>query len=186
MNKGIELLMKEHKIILEYGDAVRKICSKAMDGEINEQTFRKIIDFARFYADRYHHGKEEQVLYAYMLEKKFPAAQTLVRNGMYVEHDYGRMFVMNIENALNIYIKNPTIMLKLDVLANTIALLDLLKRHIAKEDMLAFPFAQRYLKEEDEKWLNEKTEIYEKEAAKQGTKEKYLAILEELNKIASN
>ena len=68
----IETMEKEHANILELLKVVRSMCCQIIEGEkADVEDFRKIIDFARNYSDRQHHGKEEKFLYLISLALTF-------------------------------------------------------------------------------------------------------------------
>ena len=177
---GIDLLVKEHKNIVSFTEYLRKICCDVIDGaDVDVQEFRECVDFARAYADKHHHGKEEQILFKIMLEKLSPVAEKLVRNGMLVEHDFGRYHIGELENALLKYAETPTTKGKLDIITHAAGYVDLLQRHIEKEDNVCYPFALRSLPEECKTQVDEQTRCFEKKAEQDGVQEKYLAWLEE-------
>ena len=78
--------------------------------------FRQIVDFTRNYSDKHHHGKEEKFLFPEMTAHLGRVAETLVTNGMLVEHDLGRDHVMSLVTALDEYEKNPKTEYKLDII----------------------------------------------------------------------
>lgn len=172
--QGIDILIEEHKVILQLTSYLRKICCDILEGkEIEVDVFAECIDFAGNYADRHHHGKEEQILFRIMLETMNPVADKIIRNGMLVEHDLGRLYISELNKALYDYQENPRTEKKLDIIANAIGYAALLERHIAKEDSVVFEFAQRSLPEADKKRVDEETLLFEKEAGLQNIQDKY-------------
>ena len=132
------------------------------DGKAVEiDKFRQYIDFARNYADKHHHGKEEEVLFKIMVDELPPVAEKLIRQGMLVEHDLGRLFMANLEEALNNYEKSQDDTYKLDIIANAVAYGDLLARHIDKEDRVVYTFAIRELSDDLKKRVDEETRAFE-------------------------
>lgn len=173
---GIELLVEEHKNIYALTEHLEKICCDVLEGkEPDVQEFRECIDFVRNYADKHHHGKEEQILFRLMLERKEPAVEKLVRNGMLVEHDLGRYHVGKLDKALTEYEKNRSAKDKLGILTHAAAYADLLQRHIEKENEVCFPFAKRLLSDESKARIDAETRDFEKKAQQEHTQEKYLA-----------
>lgn len=179
---GIDILLEEHKVILQFTSLVRKMCCGILEGnEIENDMFVECIDFGRNYADKHHHGKEEQILFRIMLEKLGTAADKLIRNGMFVEHDLGRYHLMELERALGNYKENPGTENKLDIIANAMGYVSLLERHIAKEDSVVYTFAKRSLSEDDKKTVDDETMLFEDEAKVQDIQNKYLKWLEKNN-----
>lgn len=176
---GIDLLMEEHENIVEFTKHLRRICCSVIEGaDINVQEFLECIDFARNYADKHHHGKEEKILFQFMLDNSDPIAEKLVRNGMLVEHDLGRYHIGELENALKQYSSVPTTEVKLDIVAHAAGYADLLQRHIEKEDTVCYTYALRMLSEEHQTQIDDQTKEFEKKAEEDGIQDKYLAWLE--------
>lgn len=72
-------------------------------------------------------------MFRFMLDNSDPVAEKLVRNGMLVEHDFGRYHIGELENALKQYASIPTVEGKLDIVTHAASYVDLLQRHIEKE-----------------------------------------------------
>lgn len=162
---GIDLLIEEHKNILRFTDLMNQLCCQIIDGhEPNVVVFSEGIAFARNYADKHHHGKEEKILFRVMQEKLGSVAEKLIQHGMLVEHDLGRYHITELESALDSYKKNPSTQGKLSIITHASAYADLLKRHIEKEDSVVYSFADRMLTKEDKKLIDEETQGVEQEA----------------------
>lgn len=176
---GIQLMIDEHIIIKRMLCVVRNASYKILQGEeISYEDFEKIIDFVRNFADSHHHGKEEKFLFNRMVSELGVVAEKLVKYGMLVEHDLGRLYMMNLEEALQ-KVKSGDDFSKIDVIANAVGYTNLLTRHIEKEDSLVYTFAQKQLKEETMNLINEECDVFEKENLVQ---KKYLELVEELEK----
>ncbi len=78
-----------------------------------------------------------------MLDTEDGAAKQLIRGGMLVEHDYGRYHMGALDNALTQYEKKQTTEGKLAVITHAAGYVDLLQRHIEKENAVCFPYALR-------------------------------------------
>ncbi len=180
----MELLVDEHKHIKRMLVVMRKFCARILNGEpVEYDDFYKIIDFVRNYADKHHHGKEEQLLFTSMTENLGPLAEKLIRHGMNVEHDLGRLHVMDLEEAVKRVQAGDT-EAKLDLIANAISYTHLLNRHIEKEDNAVYVFAQKNLPGEVLAGLEAEFAGFELKAELEGTQQKYLAILSELENKA--
>ena len=179
---GITLMMEEHRNIERMLAVVRKACAAILRGDDVDYTdFDRMIDFIKNYADQHHHGKEEKFLFNRMVDEMGGAAEKLVRNGMLVEHDLGRLFIMELKEALD-RLKSGDEDAKLDVIANAVSYTHLLTRHIGKEDNAAYPFAKRGLSEATTKTIDSECDAYENEQAALGTQKKYLELLEDLER----
>lgn len=59
-----QILSEEHQNILKVIAAIEKECEKLDSGQkIDEDFFTRSIDFIRNYADKFHHAKEEDILF---------------------------------------------------------------------------------------------------------------------------
>lgn len=78
MNNPIELLIQEHDIILKAIDSAKKISStKNINPEAYQSNSKKMIEFFRNYADKYHHNKEETLLFPAMCDEN-----TILKDGI--------------------------------------------------------------------------------------------------------
>lgn len=177
---GIVLMIEEHNYIKRMLAVIRKASLNIMSGkEIDYDDFEDMIDFVRNYADSHHHGKEEKILFNRMVDEIGGAAEKLVKYGMLVEHDLGRLHMMNLKEALD-KVKDGDDEAKLDVIANAVSYTHLLTRHIDKEDNAAYPFAKRGLSEETLNKINSECAAFEKENEEKGIQKKYMQVLERL------
>lgn len=178
--KSIEIMNEEHKYILRMLRVVRKCCFRILQGEEpTYEDFDKIIDFIKNYADNHHHKKEENILFVNMVENLGEVAAKAVNQGMLVEHDLGRLHVRELISDLE-RVKAGEEEAKLDVIANAISYTHLLTRHIDKEDRVIYKFAERNLDHEVMNFIDTECESYEINNEK--IKNKYILILEELEK----
>lgn len=176
----IEVMMEEHKNIKRMLEVIRKYCYKILKGEnVQYEDFYKIIDFIRNYADRNHHGKEEKMLFNRMVLELGPTAEKLVKYGMNVEHDMGRLFTQDLEIAVNKVIAGDD-EARLDVIANAVSYTHLLHRHINKEDGVVYKYAQNNLNADSMTAVNEECERFEKDEENIQSKARYLKLIDEM------
>ncbi len=181
-NYGHELLVDEHVIIKRVLKVVKNIAYGILKGEeICYEDFAKIIVFIREFADAHHHGKEEKILFTKMEEEIGELVYPIIRNGMLVEHDLGRLYIANLEIALE-KVKSGEDFEKINVIANAVGYANLLERHIAKEDEVVYVFASNKLSSETWVKMNEDIRVFEDKALELGVQAKYMAIVEELEK----
>lgn len=175
----IEMMVEEHRNIKRMLSVIRKYCYKVLKNEnINYEDFFTLIDFVRSYADKHHHGKEEQLLFDIMIEELGPTAEKIIRNGMYVEHDLGRLHMQELEIALKKVIDGDD-EARLDVIANAISYTHLLYRHIDKEDNVVYQFAQKNLSNEVQEKLEQECKKFEQDALELNTQKKYVDMIAE-------
>jgi len=178
---SVELMVAEHDNILKLIQVVENACCKIIDGEepVTED-FEKMIYFARNYADKHHHGKEEQVLFAEMTNNLGKIGTNLIQHGMLVEHDLGRLHISDLEDSIKLYRENPVTLHKLGMIAGASGYAVLLKRHIGKENEVIYPYAEKSLSKEILESVDERVRVFEEEATEQGVQEHCLGILKEL------
>jgi hemerythrin-like domain-containing protein len=173
----IEKLMQEHRHILKAVELLEKGAAALEKGEdISPLFFRNAIDFVRNYADRYHHAKEEEILFVRLGEVGFSPEMGPVAVMLY-EHDQGRGFISGLANATDIYASGDKSAVG-DIVKYSISYATLLRQHIQKEDMVLYPMAENALGEAGISQLQPEFEKVELEKA--GVEEKYLAILQSL------
>lgn len=178
--KSIKTMVEEHENIRRMLQVIRNICYRLMTkGDYDIDDFPRIIDFVRTYADSHHHGKEEDILFETMKEELDALAKSGAITGMYIEHDQGRLFMSNLEKALEDF-KNGKDQARMDIIANAIAYTDLLDRHIQRENTALYKFAEKMLSDESKAFIDKKSKKVEDSARDSGLQDKYLALLEEL------
>jgi len=165
-------LSAEHQNILKVIDLVFIECNKLESGsELDKSFFEKAIDFIKNYADRYHHAKEEDILFKVMVDN----AELMHCNPIPVmlhEHDSGRDFVRAIEEGLE---END----KEKVIENAKGYGYLLQEHIHKEDMVLYPMAEETIDDfQKEEVLKKYQEVETYKFSKEEI-QKYLSILDQ-------
>lgn len=175
---AIQLMMKEHEYIKRMLKVVRVYCYKVLNNEqIDYDDFYKIIDFIRNYSDKHHHAKEEDILFQVMSEQLGERVKNGPIMGMLVEHDMGRLYIQNLELALEEF-KKGNDEARLDIIANAVSYANLLTRHIDKEDTAIYTFAESALSEENMLKVNKESDLIENEATAQGIQKEYIGLLE--------
>ncbi len=179
---AIELMVAEHVNIRRMLIILRQFSYQLMNNpEMDVSDAPKMIEFVRQYADKHHHGKEEDLLFNRMEEHLGSAAQKLVRHGMLVEHDLGRLHIKLLEESIENF-KNGQDEARLDIIGNAIAYTQLLDRHITKEDDMVYQFAWEHFESHMIQTVNEETNQFEGNAEKEGIQKYYLNLLNELEK----
>jgi len=178
--KAIQTLKDEHQYILRMLKVVRELSIHTMNSkEVYYEGFHKAIDFIRNFADKYHHGKEEDLLFEIMSNELGEAIKNGPIYGMLAEHDLGRLFIKNLEDALIAH-ENGKEEVKVDIVANAVCYTDLLYRHIDKEDNAIFNFAADKLKQETLEAMEIDFNKKQEELESDETKRKYIELLTEL------
>lgn len=162
-----EELSNEHQIILKVIDLILSESKKVESGEKpNYDFFREAIDFIKNYADRFHHAKEEDVLFKAMCENEENMHCNPVGQMLY-EHDSGRHFVAGMESALA---EDNTV----ELVSNAINYCRLLTDHIYKEDNILYPMAEQGIDNDQKELILRRYKEVELGIVKPEQLEKYL------------
>lgn len=177
--KAIENLVKEHDQITKFLDRLEKECLSILkDKTIDEEFFKASISFIREFADNIHHKKEEDILFKYMIEELGLLGEKVIKNGMLVEHQLARSYVFKLENSLNSYKKTKDDRDILQIIANSMAYVNLLREHIDKENATVYTFAENKLGNDTKIRIEEESEErLKKEESSYKRKEELLNII---------
>ncbi|PJE81097.1 cation-binding protein [Candidatus Pacearchaeota archaeon CG10_big_fil_rev_8_21_14_0_10_32_42] len=167
------ILSDEHKKILRLIDALNEKSDELQSGKmIDKEFFLRAIDFIRGYADKFHHAKEEDILFKEMCKED--AQKNMHCNPidmMLYEHDQGRNFVRGMEEGIK---ENN----KVKIFENAKGYVNLLREHIYKEDNILYPMADEVLNKKILQKMLEKFKEVESKMKKD--KEKYLNFVKSL------
>jgi len=173
MSKAMEILMSEHKNILKVIEALFEQGAKdEKTGMVSADFYRTAVDFIRNYADKFHHAKEEDILFI-ELNKDSANLHCNPTEQMLYEHDLGRGHIKALEAGL----KENNLA---KVLAGARGYGNLLKDHIYKEDNILYAMADEALAD---KVKDDMLSKFEKIAAENSKiNKKYELFLNNLNK----
>ncbi len=144
----IETLSNEHGLIRQFLDVLSMAAEKIENGQRpSEALFEKGVEFARTFADHYHHFKEEHVLFVQLAQKKKGEVDAQLEALRY-EHERGRSLVTGIEGAVPGYADGDPIKTG-ELLENIAAYASLLRHHIHVEDHVFFPMARKMLTQKE-------------------------------------
>ena len=144
--KGTLDLKQEHGKIKLMLRILEKICKKLDSGEeIEPEHLDMAIEFIRGFADKCHHGKEEDVLFPIMKDAKIRGAEDLIRV-LLIEHNMGREYVRAMAEAVDGY-KSRDIEAPVKISQNAMKYVRLLDPHIDNENSTLFPMADSSLSE---------------------------------------
>jgi len=137
-------LVNEHKLILRMIALLEQNARLTAEGSYcNWQFYLDGVDFIRNYADRFHHAKEEDVLFEALAMNGMPVENSPIA-AMLMEHDQGRTHLLAMEAATGEAIAgrefNPELLT-----ANAMAYAELLREHISKENDILYPLAERVM-----------------------------------------
>ena len=141
------IMVEEHKLILRMVALVEKNTELLEQGRFrNWQFYLDAVDFIRNYADRFHHAKEEDVLFVELVKNGMPEKQSPIE-AMHMEHDQGRAYVRAMEEAAQKALDGEAGQ-SVIIAENAKGYAALLRGHIEKEDDILYPLAERVLPEE--------------------------------------
>ncbi|MBI4776220.1 MAG: hemerythrin domain-containing protein [Deltaproteobacteria bacterium] len=149
-------LMIEHRLI-ERMVTVMGLRVREFDetGKADVDFIDEAVDFIRTYADRCHHGKEEDILFRELAKKALSDEHRQVMKDLIGEHAIARDFVRNLTEARLQYAAGDET--ALEKIKHAISyLVDFYPRHIEKEDKRFFmPVMGYFTTEEKGKMLEE-------------------------------
>lgn len=139
-----EILRKEHEAIVKMLDALDHTSQQMLVGNSAQpSTLQGLLEFFQLFADRCHHGKEEELLFPLLERRGIP------RDGgpigvMLHEHDHGRELIREMEVASSEFEKEPVAAGRRWAQAAG-AYSQLLREHILKENNILFCMAEQIL-----------------------------------------
>ena len=141
-----QALVNEHQLILRMLAILERNASRTARGEYaNYGFYLEAVDFIRNFADRFHHAKEEDILFEALVANGMPRANSPVA-AMLMEHDQGRAFVRAMEDAATAALASKPGQ-DAAIAENALGYLELLREHISKEDGILYPLAERLIPE---------------------------------------
>ena len=179
-----EALKQDHRIIEKMLNVLEIVSNKIENGEdVPLDNLRRATDFIRNFADSYHHGKEEDLLFRTMEEKGFPREGGPI-GMMLIEHDQGRGYVRALAEGIEKYAAGDT-SAKNTIIENARNYAGLLAPHIQKEDNILYMMADNIIPEPLQRELLNKFALVEKERLGEGKRQYYLNLADELEKAVA-
>jgi hemerythrin-like domain-containing protein len=151
-NSPIEMLEAEHHFIAKVVSAAGLLADKLEAGQsVEAQVFQNIVEFMRVYADKCHHGKEEDLLFPLLAERGVPLRGCPV-DALMREHAMGRALVKGLAEAAEAW-QIGDASARENLIKNLRGVTELYPNHIWKEDYLLFPMSNKVLSAEDQQKL---------------------------------
>jgi hemerythrin-like domain-containing protein len=169
-------LMIEHRLIERMLSVIKDVLWTIESKHQVDPLFVDVaVDFIRVYADRTHHGKEEDILFRELNSKPLSAEDRRVMNELIEEHVFGRRTTKALVDANTRYRNGDETALS-DIADKLQILIEFYPKHIQKEDKVFFPASRAYFTdEEDQAMLAEFWEFDRKMIH-----EKYKSVVEQL------
>ena len=161
-------LMIEHRLIERMlsiiENAALKIEAKHMVDPVFVDT---AVDFIHMYADRTHHGKEEDILFRKLKNKPLSDEDRRVMKELIEEHVFGRLTTKSLV-AANTRYRNGDETALAEITDKLKTLIEFYPKHIEKEDKVFFPASRAYFTDEEDQamlaefWEFDRKMIHEK------------------------
>lgn len=171
-------LMIEHRLIERMVGLMASELNRIKSGKTPDLQFiDTAVDFIRTYADKCHHGKEEDILFRDLFRKKISPEHKKIVEELIREHKMGRAAVGKLVEAKSDYAKNDSNSLN-EIRKQIKWLIEFYPKHIAKEDKGFFiPSMSYFTKNEQNKMLSQFCQF-----DNTGIQEKYRKITEKSEK----
>lgn len=161
-------LMIEHRLIERMLRIISREAARIREtNKIDAVLIDNAVDFIRVYADRTHHGKEEDILFRDLAKKSVTGEEQRIMDELILEHVVGRKTVGDLLDAKIRYFAGDDS--ALDIVVEKLEfLVDFYPRHIEKEDKLFFPAMMKYFSPEEQEemlaefWEFDRNMIHEK------------------------
>jgi len=178
MPEATAILRKEHDAILKMlgatEEAIRRLDS---GGTVKPETLEGLLEFFRLFADKCHHGKEEDLLFPLLESRGMPrlGGPTGV---MLHEHEQGRALIKRMVEATEACKRGEKAEAAWAEAARGYTAL--LRQHIDKENNILFVMAENMLTAEEQRQLAADFERLEIEKMGAGTHERLHASMDKL------
>lgn len=161
-------LMIEHRLIERMIGIIKHALSQIeKKAQVDPVFVDTTVDFIRTYADRTHHGKEEDILFRDMKKRKLSGEDDRLMHELIDEHILGRTTTKKLVEANHRYRNGDPSALP-EIASHLSLLADFYPKHIEKEDKVFFPAARKYFSDKedqamlDEFWEFDRKMIHEK------------------------
>ena len=161
-------LMIEHRLIERMLSVIKDVLSKIETKRKVDPVFVDMaVDFIKVYADRTHHGKEEDILFRELRNKSLTPEDRQIMKELIEEHVFGRQTTKALVEANTRY-RNGDETALADIAASLKTLTEFYPRHIEKEDKKFFPSSRTYFTEKEDQaileefWTFDRNMIHEK------------------------
>lgn len=153
--------MREHRLIERMVRMLHQQAQRMSEKNSLDIAFLEVaVDFFRTYADKTHHGKEEDILFRELAGKELSPKDRAVMNGLIQEHAFARNMVARLLDAQKGYSAGRSESIG-DVFHCIQELTSLYPRHIATEDKDFFYPCLEYLSQEEQTSMLEKFQEYD-------------------------
>lgn len=172
-------LMKEHRAIERMIRLVENKIHVTAEKSVPDLHFIDIeIDFLKTYADRCHHGKEEDILFNELGKRSISAEHKKIMDSLISDHVYGRKTVRELADAKGRYKKGDKTAL-MDIMNRQKDLIAFYPRHIEIEDRHFFLPCMKYFSKDEQDCMLTEFQRFDAELIH----EKYKAVVSDLEMV---
>ncbi|MFH0974396.1 MAG: hemerythrin domain-containing protein [Spirochaetota bacterium] len=161
-------LMIEHRLIEKMINVIQKKLKLAeQEKSVDPYFIDTAVDFIRIYADRTHHGKEEDILFRNLRNKNLSEKDHKLMSELIKDHLLGRKTTKALVEANTRY-RNGDKGSLLEITECLKMLIEFYPKHIKKEDDVFFPASRTYFSDEEDQamlaefWDFDRKMIHEK------------------------
>ncbi len=176
---AIQILVDEHDQILTMIKVTKAIFENDAAEKMPVEDVNSLIDFIQNFADKYHHLKEEDILFKEM-ENYGMSTESGPLAVMLHEHNQGRAFIQQAIAGISKYTAGDISAYK-SIKENLLGYGELLSNHINKENNILYPMAERILPHNVLDKLNETFENTNTGTRNNEYFDKYLKMVETFN-----
>jgi len=146
-------LMIEHRLTERMLSVINRALKRVEQKQAIDSFFVDLaVDFIRTYADRAHHGKEEEILFRKLESRNLSNADRQVMNELIEEHAFGRKITKALVDA-NLQNRNGNGSALASVTAQLRTLVEYYPKHIEKEDNVFFPASRSYMTDDEDQTM---------------------------------
>lgn len=157
--KAIKILIDEHDLIIQCLDHLSLAAKKIVDNQgPPKEFFEGALDFCRVYADKYHHWKEEYVMFSQLAQKHGGTLDNEIERHR-SQHEQCRNLIQNVAESLEGYSMQLNENTR-RVHRNVSDYVHTLRSHIKSENEIFFPMVEQTLTDEEDKSLINEFEKY--------------------------
>jgi hemerythrin-like domain-containing protein len=160
LGKATEYLRHEHEFILSVLEIAEDVIKSGHPAQDKFKFGNEFIYFLSIFTDRCHHGKEESLLFPMMIIKGLPEKDGPI-GILLQEHVTGKALVKTIRSDVD---EKDLIRM----IGHIAEYSFFIRNHIAKENNVLFPLADKILSLEDQNEMVENFEIHEEDVVGHG------------------
>jgi hemerythrin-like domain-containing protein len=178
---AIQILVEEHRLILRGLDLLTTAAEKIVrDQNPPREFFEKAVSFTLDFTNKFHHYKEEIVMFGLLAQKHegaFDAEIERLRDQHHSLHNY----MNEISKSLDAYSNGKQSEVR-RLHRNLCDYIETLRRHINAENTIFYPLVAKTLTEGEMQWLGME---FEKHAAREGpgAMKEYESLIGEMAKL---